>query len=68
MSTSGMAPGTTRVVVTLEEEDGGTRLVLRHHDLPTPEQHDHHRRGWELHLDRLRTRIHSGDPGPDPNA
>lgn len=61
-------PGTTRVVVTLEEEDGGTRVVLRHHGLPTEEQRDHHRMGWEMYLDRLDVRIAGGDPGPDPNS
>lgn len=63
-----VAPGSTRVVVTLEEEDGGTRVVLRHHDLPTEEQRDHHRGGWELYLGRLGVRARGGDPGPDPNA
>lgn len=63
-----VAPGTTRVVVTLEEEDGGTRLVLRHHDLPTDEQRDEHRMGWARYLARLEVRLAGGDPGPDPNA
>lgn len=61
-------PGATRVVVTLEEEDGGTRVVLRHHGLPSEEQRDHHRMGWEMYLGRLDVRIAGGDPGPDPNA
>lgn len=30
--------GVYRVEVSLEEEDGGTRVVLRHHDLPDDEQ------------------------------
>jgi uncharacterized protein YndB with AHSA1/START domain len=30
-----VAPGSNRVVVTVEEETGGTRAGLRHHDLPT---------------------------------
>ena len=61
-------PGTTRVVVTLHAENGGTRVVLRHHDLPSNQQRDHHRKGWELYLGRLSLRISGGDPGPDPNA
>lgn len=61
-------PGTTRVVVTLHAENGGTRVVLRHHDLPGQEQRGHHRKGWELYLGRLGQRIRGGDPGPDPNA
>ena len=63
-----VAPGSTRVEVTLVEEEGGTRVVLRHHGLPDDEQHVHHRKGWELYLDRLSVRVHGGDPGPDPNA
>jgi len=63
-----VAPGSTRVVVTLAEEDGGTRVVLRHHGLPDDEQRGHHRKGWELYLERLAVRASGGDPGPDPNA
>jgi uncharacterized protein YndB with AHSA1/START domain len=63
-----VAPGSTRVVVTLEEEDGGTRVVLRHHDLPDDGQRDHHRKGWEAYLERLSVRVKGGDPGPDPNS
>jgi uncharacterized protein YndB with AHSA1/START domain len=61
-------PGTTRVVVTLDPEDGGTRVVLRHHDLPADGQREHHRKGWELYLGRLDQRIRGDDPGPDPNV
>jgi uncharacterized protein YndB with AHSA1/START domain len=63
-----VAPGTTRVVVTFEAEDGGTRVVLRHHGLPDDEQREHHRGGWAMYLDRLVVRASGGDPGPDPNA
>jgi uncharacterized protein YndB with AHSA1/START domain len=61
-------PGTTRVVVTLQPEDGGTRVVLRHHGLPSDEQREHHRRGWDTYLGRLTLRLGGTDPGPDPNA
>ncbi len=61
-------PGTTRVVVTLRAEDGGTRVILRHHDLPDDAQRDHHRKGWDVYLGRLDVRARGGDPGPDPNA
>jgi uncharacterized protein YndB with AHSA1/START domain len=61
-------PGTTRVVITLHAENGGTRVVLRHYDLPSQEQRDQHLKGWDLYLSRLETRIRGGDPGPDPNA
>ena len=63
-----VAPGSTRVVVTFEEEDGGTRVVLRHHDLPDEGQRDHHRKGWHTYLHRLGVRVPGGDPGPDPNT
>lgn len=61
-------PGSTRVVVTLEAEDGGTRVVLRHHDLPDAQQLDHHRMGWEMYLARLTVCVLGGEPGPDPNS
>jgi uncharacterized protein YndB with AHSA1/START domain len=61
-------PGTTRVVITLHTEQEGTRVVLRHHDLPDDGQRDHHGKGWELYLTRLALIIAGGDPGPDPNA
>jgi uncharacterized protein YndB with AHSA1/START domain len=61
-------PGTTRVVITLSPEDGGTRVVLRHHGLPDDGQREHHRKGWEVYLSRLAARIGGADLGPDPNA
>jgi uncharacterized protein YndB with AHSA1/START domain len=61
-------PGSTRVEVTLEPDGTGTRVVLRHHDLPSTEQIEHHRQGWELYLNRLALRATGTDPGPDPNA
>ena len=61
-------PGTTRVVVTLHPEDGGTRVVLRHHGLPDDGQREHHREGWVFYLGRLGARIKGADPGPDPNT
>ena len=60
-------PGTTRVVITLAEEAGGTRVLLRHHDLPESDQRDHHEKGWDTYLGRLQMRIQGIDPGPDPN-
>jgi hypothetical protein len=55
------------VVVTLEEKDGGTLVVLRHYGLPGDEQRQQHRAGWEMYLGRLVVRGAGGDPGPDPN-
>ena len=63
-----VAPGTTRVVVTLEEEADGTRVILRHHDLPDDDQRGHHAEGWQMYLARLAVRVSGADPGPDPNA
>jgi len=61
-------PGTTRVVITLRAEAGGTRVVLRHYGLPDDDQREHHRKGWLLYLGRLDLRVQGGDPGPDPNT
>lgn len=61
-------PGSTRVVVTFDDDRGGTRVVLRHYDLPSDGQRDHHRGGWEVYLSRLATRVATGDAGPDPTA
>jgi uncharacterized protein YndB with AHSA1/START domain len=63
-----VAPGSTRVEVTFTEQDGGTLVVLRHHDLPTTEQVEHHGVGWRTYLGRLATAAGGADPGPDPNA
>jgi uncharacterized protein YndB with AHSA1/START domain len=63
----GVPAGTTRVVITLAEENGGTRVLLRHHDLPDPDQRDHHCKGWDTYLSRLQRWIQGVDPGPDPN-
>ena len=60
--------GTTRVVITLQAENGGTRVILRHYDLPDAGQRAHHRKGWDFYLDRLSARIRGEDPGPDPNT
>jgi uncharacterized protein YndB with AHSA1/START domain len=63
-----LPPGSTRVVVTLEAEDGGTRLTLDHHDLPTDELREAHRIAWQTYLDRLVIRTAGGDVGPDPHS
>jgi uncharacterized protein YndB with AHSA1/START domain len=67
-SGSSMPAGSTRVTVTLQDADGGTRLTLRHDDLPNPELRDAHRVAWETYLPRLATRVSGGDPGADPHA
>jgi uncharacterized protein YndB with AHSA1/START domain len=65
---SAVPPGSTRVVITLQAENGGTRVILRHYDLPDSEHQDHHRMGWEVYLGRLCIRMRGDDPGPDPSA
>jgi uncharacterized protein YndB with AHSA1/START domain len=49
-----LAPGATRVEVTLEPEGSGTRLRLIHRDLPVPER-EAHAGGWSYFLERLVT-------------
>jgi uncharacterized protein YndB with AHSA1/START domain len=61
-------PGSTRVEVTFTEHEGGTRVVLRHHDLPSEPQREHHGAGWRTYLDRLEVAVGGRDPGPDPNG
>jgi uncharacterized protein YndB with AHSA1/START domain len=48
-----LAPGSTRVEVTLTAEDGGTVLILRHSEMPKSHASDHEK-GWSLFVgDRL---------------
>jgi uncharacterized protein YndB with AHSA1/START domain len=61
-------PGSSRVIITLQDEDGGTRVVLRHHDLPDDGQREHHAKGWDTYLGRLSLRARGEEPGPDPNG
>ena len=63
-----MPAGSTRVTVTLNAVDGGTRLTLHHDDLPNDELHDGHRIAWQTYLPRLVVRVAVGDPGPDPHS
>jgi uncharacterized protein YndB with AHSA1/START domain len=63
-----MPAGSTRVTVTFDAEDRGTRLTLRHDDLPTAELRDAHQIAWQTYLPRLAIRAAGGDPGPDPHA
>ena len=61
-------PGSTRVEVTLRPEAGGTRVVLRHCDLPGDAQRNHHRSGWELYLGRLRIAAGGAGHAPAPGG
>jgi uncharacterized protein YndB with AHSA1/START domain len=67
-SGNAMPAGSTRVTVTFQAEDGGTRLTLQHHGLPNPELHEGHRLAWQTYLPRLVVRAEGGDPGADPHA
>ena len=63
-----MPAGSTRVTVTLLDEDGGTRLTLRHENLPSESLREGHDVAWNTYLPRLAARAAGGDPGPDPHA
>jgi uncharacterized protein YndB with AHSA1/START domain len=65
---SAMPGGSTRVTVTLLGEDGGTRLTLRHENLPSDSLREGHDVAWNTYLPRLAVRAAGGDPGPDPHA
>ena len=67
-SGSAMPAGSTRVTVTLDREAGGTRLTLRHENLPNPELYEAHHVAWITYLPRLATLAAGGDPGPDPHS
>ena len=52
-----LAPGSTRVVVTLTAGDGGTLVVLRHAGMPAIQARDH-REGWAYFVgQRLRAAV-----------
>jgi uncharacterized protein YndB with AHSA1/START domain len=61
-------PGSTTVEVDLLPEGEGTRVRLRHRDLPSAAAVAQHRAGWEHYLDRLAVRGTGADPGPDPTV
>ncbi|HET9974059.1 MAG TPA: SRPBCC domain-containing protein [Streptosporangiaceae bacterium] len=63
-----MPAGSTRVTVTLQERGSGTRLTLRHENLPGEELRAAHDVAWNTYLPRLAVVAAGGDPGPDPHA
>jgi uncharacterized protein YndB with AHSA1/START domain len=65
---SAMPAGSTRVTVTLADEDGGTRLTLRHENLPSESLREGHDVAWNTYLPRLAVRAAGGDPGADPHT
>jgi uncharacterized protein YndB with AHSA1/START domain len=63
-----MPTGSTRVAVTLADENGGTWVTLRHENLPSEELRTAHDVAWNTYLPRLAVVAAGGDPGPDPHA
>lgn len=63
-----VAAGSTRVTVTLEAAQGGTRVTLLHHDLPSERAREQHSDGWRMYLDRLEVSVRGGDLSRDPNG
>jgi uncharacterized protein YndB with AHSA1/START domain len=61
----GLPPGSTTVEITLAADGDGTRLDLRHYDLPTDDAAMRHRVGWEHYLGRLVVAAGGGEPGRD---
>ena len=45
--------GSTRVAFDLEPENGGTRVRLRHSELPTEQEVEQHTKGWDYFLPLL---------------
>lgn len=62
---SPIAPGSTRVEITLTPDGEGTILRLRHSGL-AGEAALQHAEGWEHFLPRLALAAAGQDPGPDP--
>jgi uncharacterized protein YndB with AHSA1/START domain len=62
-----MPPGSTRVLITLVAENGGTILSLEHSDLVS-EEAAKHAIGWPHFLSRLVTLASGESPGRDPWA
>jgi uncharacterized protein YndB with AHSA1/START domain len=55
-------PGSSRVEVTLAEDDGDTILTLRHSNLPATDR-GLHRAGWEQHLPHLAQAVEGDNRG-----
>ena len=60
-----IAPGSTRVEITLTPDGDGTLLRLRHSGLVS-EAAQQHAEGWDHYLARLVSAAADQDPGPDP--
>ena len=60
-----MPPGATRLLVTFEARDSGTRVILEHSGL-VPSEASKHAVGWPHFIERLVVAAAGDDPGPDP--
>jgi uncharacterized protein YndB with AHSA1/START domain len=65
-----LPPGTSRVIVTLDntQNQTGTALRLEHHDLSDETLRANHLLTWQTYLARLAVVVQGGDPGPEPHA
>jgi uncharacterized protein YndB with AHSA1/START domain len=64
-----MPAGSTRVTVRLDDDgSGGTRLTLRHDNLPSDSLREGHDIAWNTYLPRLAAVAAGRDPGADPHA
>ncbi len=63
-----MPAGSTRVTLTLAAAGGGTRLTLRHDNLPSADLAAAHQVAWDTYLPRLAAVAAGADPGPDPHS
>ena len=61
---SAVAPGSSRVEITLTPDGDGTIVRLRHSGLPE-DQRDAHLEGWTHYMARLVVAGAGGDPGPE---
>ena len=52
-----VAPGSTSVEIILVPDGAGTLLKLRHSHLPTRDDWNSHRDGWQRYLGNLRSRV-----------
>ena len=57
--------GSSTVEVTLTPTNAGTRLQIRHRDLPDEEHAEHHRVGWTHYMERLAHAAEGRHPGAD---
>jgi uncharacterized protein YndB with AHSA1/START domain len=62
---TGVPPSSSTVEVRFEPEGEGTRVRLRHTDLPDDDARVNHGYGWAHYLERLAIAATGADPGPN---